>query len=60
MARELDQIYGFGYVRTAQTRHTRTVAAAIAHRRHRPPRAPAPAYDHACGGWVGHSFSRIE
>ena len=35
-SRELDQIYGFGYVRTTLVRYARTGDAPIAHRRHRP------------------------
>lgn len=33
--RELDQIYGFGFVRTSLIRHTRTGDAPIVHRSHR-------------------------
>ena len=36
MVRELDQIYGFGYVRTSVIRHTQTGEAPLSHRRHRP------------------------
>jgi transcriptional regulator with XRE-family HTH domain len=36
MVRELDQIYGFGYVRTSLIRHTRTGNAPVIHRSHRP------------------------
>lgn len=35
-ARELDQIYGFGYVRTSIIRHSRAGDAPIEHRAHRP------------------------
>jgi transcriptional regulator with XRE-family HTH domain len=34
--RELDRIYGFGYVRTTLIRHARGTGPRIAHRRHRP------------------------
>jgi transcriptional regulator with XRE-family HTH domain len=34
--RELDQIYGFGYVRTSLIRHTRAGDAPIEHKSHRP------------------------
>ena len=34
--RELDRIYGFGYVRTSLIRHTRTGDAPVEHRAHRP------------------------
>jgi transcriptional regulator with XRE-family HTH domain len=33
--RELDQIYGFGYVRTSLLRYARTGDSAVAHQRHR-------------------------
>ena len=36
MVRELDRIYGYGYVRTSLIRHARTGNAPITHRRHRP------------------------
>jgi transcriptional regulator with XRE-family HTH domain len=36
MLRELDQIYGFGFVRTALLRYTRTSDGPVAHTRHRP------------------------
>jgi transcriptional regulator with XRE-family HTH domain len=36
MIRELDQIYGFGYVRTSLIRHTRSGDAPLFHRGHRP------------------------
>jgi transcriptional regulator with XRE-family HTH domain len=36
LVRELDRIYGFGYVRTSLIRHTRTGSAALEHRAHRP------------------------
>ncbi len=36
MIRELDQIYGFGYVRTSLIRHTRAGDAPLCHRGHRP------------------------
>jgi transcriptional regulator with XRE-family HTH domain len=35
-SRELDQIYGFGYVRTSLIRYTRTGDTPVAHQRHRP------------------------
>ena len=35
-SRELDQIYGFGYVRTSLIRYARTGDAPLAHQRHRP------------------------
>jgi hypothetical protein len=35
-SRELDRIFGFGYVRTTLIRYARTGDAPIAHRRHRP------------------------
>jgi transcriptional regulator with XRE-family HTH domain len=35
-SRELDQIYGFGYVRTSLIRYARTADAPVTHQRHRP------------------------
>ena len=34
--RELDQIYGFDFVRTSLIRHVRTVNAPVEHKPHRP------------------------